>query len=184
MNTPIETADVQNIKEWTGDKQIVAKAFSPELYHQVTQFLFLEARLQDNNEYDAWESLWTDDGVYWLPANGANTDPEREMSIIYDNRSRIGLRIRQFKTDRRFTQTPASQLSRILGNIELQEDDGSEITVACNSIIFETNIGGDVVWGARCTYRLRRIDNGFKLAFKKVILTNNNKAINTISFLV
>ncbi|MGH7343256.1 MAG: nuclear transport factor 2 family protein, partial [Candidatus Rokuibacteriota bacterium] len=37
---------------------------------EIGQFLYREARLADEGEYDAWEALWTDDGVYWVPANG------------------------------------------------------------------------------------------------------------------
>ena len=58
----------------------------------VTRFIYREARLQDEHRYDEWESLWTDDGIYWVPANGDDGDPEKVMSIIYDNRSRIALR--------------------------------------------------------------------------------------------
>ena len=53
--------------------------------------LYGGALCQDEHQYEAWEALWTDDGVYWVPANGADIDPEQEMSIIYDNRSRIRL---------------------------------------------------------------------------------------------
>ena len=66
------------------------------LHHEVSQFIYREARLQDNHEYDAWEALWTNDGVYWIPANGEGGDPEQEMSILYDNRSRISLRVRSY----------------------------------------------------------------------------------------
>ena len=77
----------------------------------VTQFIYREARLQAEHRYDDWEALWTDDGVYWVPANGDGGDPEQEMSIIYDNRSRIGLRIRQYHTGKRFSQSPRSRTS-------------------------------------------------------------------------
>ena len=155
-----------------------------ELHHEVAQFLYREARLQDTHEYDAWEALWTEDGLYWAPANGENTDPEREMSLIYDNRSRIALRVRQLKTGRRHSQTPPSQLARIIGNIELLPASGDDIEVACNVQIFETNLRGDTMWAARCRYKLRRIGDELKMAYKKVALVNNNKAIYTISFLV
>ncbi len=72
-----------------------------QLLDEVTQWVYREARLQDEHRYDEWEALWTDDGIYWVPANGEGGDPEQEMSIIYDNRSRIALRIRQFHTGNR-----------------------------------------------------------------------------------
>lgn len=182
MTEAIAAPDI--LKEWTGKELSYASTFDHDLHHEVTQFLYREARLQDTHEYDAWESLWTDDGVYWVPANGTDTDPEREMSFIYDNRSRIALRIRQLKTGRRHSQTPPSQLARIIANVELLRSDGSEIAVACNSQIFETNQRGDTMWAARCVCKLRRVQGELKMAYKKVVLVNNNKAIYTISFLI
>jgi 3-phenylpropionate/cinnamic acid dioxygenase small subunit len=180
-----ETDDGPDIlKQWTGRGPAFAEKFDRDLYDEAARFLYREARLQDTHEYDAWENLWTDDGVYWVPANGSDTDPEREMSLIYDNRSRIALRIRQLKTGRRHSQTPPSQLARIIGNIELLRGEGSDIAVACNSQIFETNMRGDTMWAARCVYTLRRVAGELKMAYKKVVLVNNNKAIYTISFLI
>ena len=44
------------------------------LLDRVQAFIFKEARLQDEHQYEAWEALWTDDGVYWVPANGDSID--------------------------------------------------------------------------------------------------------------
>ena len=99
----------------------------------MAQFLYLEARLADTHDYDGWEALWTDDAIYWVPANGDDTDPEKEMSVLYDNRSRIGVRIRQLKTGRRHTQTPRSELARVISNIEIAEVRGPRWTCAPTS---------------------------------------------------
>lgn len=157
---------------------------APELREEVTQFIYREARYQDTHAYDAWEALWTDDGVYWVPANGENTDPETEMSFIYDNRSRIALRIRQLHTGKRHTQTPPSNLARVMSNIEFLEPDGEDIRVMANAMVFESNLRGDTVWATRNEYTLRRVDGELRMARKKVVLVNNDKAIFTLSFLI
>lgn len=150
----------------------------------VTQFIYREARLQDEHRYDEWEALWTDDGVYWVPANGDGGDPEQVMSIIYDNRSRIALRIRQYHTGKRFSQTPQSRLRRLVSNIEVHEDDGQELSVGCNMLIFENQTRGDVLWAARTEYRLRRVDGTLRMVRKKVNLVNNQDALYSMAFLV
>lgn len=154
------------------------------LLQEVSQFLYQEARLQDTHAYDDWEALWDDDAVYWVPANGEDTDPEREMSFIYDNRSRISLRIKQLKTGKRHSQTPPSKLARIISNIELLDAADSQIRVAANAMIFESNMRGDTVWAARNEYTLRRVGDVLKMSRKKVALVNNDKPIYTLSFLV
>lgn len=151
---------------------------------EVTRFIYREARLQDEHQYDEWESLWTDDGVYWVPANGDGGDPEKVMSIIYDNRSRIALRIRQYHTGKRFSQTPQSRLRRLISNIEVLEDDGQEISVGSNVLIFENQTRGDVLWAARTEYRLRREGSVLRMVRKKVSLVNNQDALYSMAFLV
>ncbi len=150
----------------------------------VTRFIYREARLQDEHQYDDWEALWTDDGVYWVPANGDDGDPEQVMSIIYDNRSRIALRIRQFHTGKRFSQTPQSRLRRLISNIEVLEDDGQELSVGTNVLIFENQTRGDVLWAARTEYRLRRVEGALRMVRKKVTLVNNADALYSLAFLV
>ena len=68
---------------------------------EIEQFLYAEARYADEHDYDAWEALWTDDAIYWVPAGGDLTDPSGQMSVIYDNRSRIATRLNQLRTGRR-----------------------------------------------------------------------------------
>ena len=155
-----------------------------QLLDEVTQWVYREARLQDEHRYDEWEALWTDDGIYWIPANGEGGDPEQEMSIIYDNRSRIALRIRQFHTGKRYSQTPKSRLRRVVSNIEILSDDGGELTVGSNALIFESHLRGDTLWAARNEYRLRREGNALKMAFKKVVLVNNQTALWSMAFLI
>ncbi|MFG1462944.1 aromatic-ring-hydroxylating dioxygenase subunit beta [Xanthobacter sp. DSM 24535] len=172
-------------KTFTGAAAPDLTALEPmALQHQVTQFLYKEARLQDTHAYDAWEALWTDDAIYWIPANGDDIDPDKQMSVLYDNRSRIGVRIAQLKTGRRHTQTPRSALARIVSNVELTEVLGNEVGVRANVIIYEDNLRGETVWAARNEYRLRMIDGIFRLVRKKVALVNNEKPIFTLSFLV
>lgn len=162
-------------------------AMSPEqrvVLEDVTQFIYREARLQDEHQYDEWEALWADDGIYWVPANGDDIDPENQMSIIYDNRSRIALRIRQYHTGKRYSQTPQSRLRRLVSNVELLSDDGREIVAAANALLFESQIRGDLLWASRNEYVLRREGEDLRMVRKKVMLANNHTALFSMAFLI
>ncbi|WBY03035.1 aromatic-ring-hydroxylating dioxygenase subunit beta [Ramlibacter tataouinensis] len=153
-------------------------------HHEISQFLFREARLQDEHRYEEWERLWTDDAIYWVPANGEGGDPEQVMSIIYDNRSRIGVRVRQFLTGKRFSQTPTSRLRRVIGNVEVLGEDGDEVRVGANMLVYESHRRGQVTWAARNQYLLRRTPDGWRMARKQVNLVNNDTSLVTLSFLI
>ena len=150
-----------------------------KLLNLVTRFIYREARLQDDHDYDAWEALWADDGIYWIPANGEGEDPDAEMSIVYDNRSRISVRIKQFKTGKRHSQTPVSRIRRVVSNIEILAGTQDEVRVTSNALVFESNTRGETVWASRNEYKLRRVDGDWRMALKKVILVNNDKALFT-----
>lgn len=155
------------------------------LLTEVTQFIYREARLQDTHQYDAWEALWTDDAIYWVPAGGATGgDPDENMSIIYDNRSRIALRVRQFHTGKRYTQIPQSSLVRVVSNIEITERNDGEVRVSCAAIVYESTRRGEVLWPSRNEYLLRNVGGEWKMALKKVVLAHNDKALLTMSFLI
>lgn len=156
---------------------------------EVEQFLFREARYADESDYDAWEALWTDDALYWVPANGADTDPRRQMSIIYDNRSRIRTRLKQARTGRRYAAAPTSNLRRALSNIEFlgsrtTSDGYVDIEVSANFFLIESRSRADHLWAGRVTYRIRRTEQGLRLSYKKVVLVDNEKPIPTMGFLI
>jgi benzoate/toluate 1,2-dioxygenase subunit beta len=150
---------------------------------EVDEFVYREARLADEGHYDEWESLWTEDGVYWVPANDDQIDPQTEMSIIFDNRSRIATRVKQLNTGKRHSQTPRSRLRRLISNIERSEADGA-IEVGANFIVYESRERGVTLWGGRVLYGLRRTEDGLRMARKTVLLANNDQPLPTMAFLI
>jgi 3-phenylpropionate/cinnamic acid dioxygenase small subunit len=157
-----------------------------ERLKEVEQFIYREARLQDELRYEEWEALWTDDAIYWVPANGDDIDPATQMSIVYDNRARIATRIKQLGTGKRHSQNPPSRLRRLISNVELLEDptgDG-DIVAGANFLIYESRERGLTLWAGRSEYRLRLGADGLTMAAKKVILVNNDRPLDTMSFLV
>ena len=60
-----------------------------DLEDRIQKFLYGEARLMDEHRYQEWLTLWTSDAVYWVPCGHEDTDPLRQVSIIYDNRAKL-----------------------------------------------------------------------------------------------
>jgi benzoate/toluate 1,2-dioxygenase beta subunit len=152
---------------------------------EVEQFIFREARLADEHDYDEWEELWADDAVYWVPFGSDDADPETQMSVIYDNRSRIATRIKQFKTGKRHAATPPPRVRRVVSNVELLGDGDDEISVGANFVAYESRERGITLWAGRVEYLLRRTPDGeLKMARKHVFLVNNDRPLDTLSFLI
>jgi benzoate/toluate 1,2-dioxygenase beta subunit len=151
-------------------------------------FLYMEARLADEARYAEWLGLWTDDGVYWVPATTDPTaTPDTHISHIYDNRARIDTRIKLLQTGHRYSQEPASLMRRLISNAEVTAGDGGELVAESNFVLAELSIQSRHEmhwWVGRVTHRLRRVDGELRMALKKVVLVNAAEPLPNMSFLI
>lgn len=152
---------------------------------EAEQFLYREARLADNHAYDEWEALWTDDAIYWVPAGGESaTDPTTQVSVLFDNRSRINTRVRQLKTGERHSQDPTSSVCRLISNIELIGEHDGDTVVGATGLVVESRERGTTYWVGRFEYRLRKLDGEVRMSWKKVTLVDRDQPLHTLSFLI
>jgi 3-phenylpropionate/cinnamic acid dioxygenase small subunit len=151
---------------------------------EVERFLFHEARLMDEHRYDDWLALWTlEDATYWVPANADDIDPRQNVSIIYDRSGQIRNRIRRLK-ETLWLKERALRLKRIVGNIVIEAENESEMTVSSNFILAELHRGAQTVWAGTTIHVLVATGESFKIKSKKVLLLNNNEALPNMLFLI
>jgi 3-phenylpropionate/cinnamic acid dioxygenase small subunit len=157
-------------------------------YRAAVEFVYREARLADEARYAEWLALWTDDGVYWVPATtDPGADPDKHISHIYDNRGRIETRIKLLQTGYRYSQEPASLMRRLVSNIEATAGEHGELIVESNFALAELAIQAKREmhwWVGRTTHRLRRVDGELKMCRKKVVLVNAAEPLPNLAFLI
>jgi len=156
-------------------------------YRAAVEFLYREARLADEARYAEWLALWTDDGVYWVPATiDPDADPDRHLSHIYDNRARLDTRVNLLQSGHRYSQEPASLMRRLVSNVEVARE-GGELVAESNFILAELAVqaGHEMHWWAgRATHRLRRVGDELRMSRKKVVLVNAAEPLPNLSFLI
>jgi 3-phenylpropionate/cinnamic acid dioxygenase small subunit len=157
-------------------------------YRAVVEFLHREARLADEARYAEWLALWTDDGVYWVPATtDPAADPGRHLSHIYDNHGRLETRIKLLQTGYRYSQEPASPMRRLISNIEVAPAEHGELVAESNFALAELAIQARREmhwWVGRATHRLRRVAGELRMCRKKVVLVNAAEPLPNLSFLI
>src|SRR4029453_1063419 len=149
-------------------------------------FLHLEARLADEGRYaegggrgahdrgarggarpgggrlpGGW-ALWTDDAVYWVPATtDPAADPDKHLSHIYDNRARLGARLKMRETRAPGSRAPPSLMPPLIGNVEVRDGERGELVTESNFILGELAVPARHEmhwWGGRATQRLRGVE--------------------------
>ena len=150
----------------------------------MTQFLYHEARLMDENRYREWFALWETDAVYWVPCNDDDIDPTRQVSIIYDDWGRIEQRVERLVSGSVLAQDPKPRMRRVVSNIEIEEGTSGEITTRSNFVLVLAKGDTQQMWGGRTIHQLRRTAAGFKIFYKKVMLVNADQEMPLLQFLI
>lgn len=104
---------------------------------RVQAFLFREARLLDDKQFEDWLQCYAPDAEYWVPSwdddNTLTSNPQNEISLIYyATRSGLEDRIFRIKTERSAASMPEPRTGHNLSNIEIVSQDGDLVTVRFN----------------------------------------------------
>lgn len=154
------------------------------LQHDVTQFLFHEARLMDTHAYDAWLALWHPDGLYWVPVNDDDADPEHSVCIIYERLPAIHDRLARLKGKFAHAQSPRSKLIRVISNIVIEERSDAGMTVASTFALGERRPGTLTHRFGRSRHRLALAEGRMLILEKKVMLLENDEPMPNMTFLI
>ena len=106
-------------------------------YEEICAFLYREARLLDDRQFEEWLSCYTEGCEYWMPAwtddDALSTNPQTEISLIYyANRGGLEDRVYRINTERSSASMPEPRTCHNLANIEIVESREGEIDVRYN----------------------------------------------------
>ncbi|MDR7418515.1 MAG: aromatic-ring-hydroxylating dioxygenase subunit beta [Armatimonadota bacterium] len=96
----------------------------PDVYHEITQFLYREAELLDSGRFDEWLDLLTDDITYHMPVRinrerGDYPDASEAMEHFSEDRVTLRLRVERLKTDFAWAEDPPSRTRRFVSNVRV-----------------------------------------------------------------
>lgn len=144
-----------------------------EALRGVEQFLFREARLLDERRFDAWLSLWTEEGRYWVPRHHGQADPFEQISLFWEDRMLRETRVRRLLNVRNWSQQPVTHSSRLVGNIQIEGLDASGHLIVRSSLQYteyrleQRQLAGTVHHKLAATE-----DGGWQVHLKRVDLVN------------
>ena len=154
-----------------------------ELIRRVESFLYEEARLMDDNDYQGWLDLFDTECTYWIPSNKEDLDPSLHISILYCDRLMLENHIKRLLDGKAFAQSPQSLTQRSVTNIVVSQS-GTSVEVKANFFVAELRGHNQNIHAGRSEYLLK--DNNTELCIqkKKVILLGLNEAQDNVTFLL
>ena len=152
-----------------------------ELRRQIEDFYYLEAELLDERKLREWFNLLTEDVRYWMPLR--HNTMERPSDVVEelskpgegyyfdDDIKSLKIRVERAYSKVAWAEVPPSRTRHLITNVRVKKDDGDEIEVHCNFLVYRTRMetDKDIFVGARQDI-LRRSDGSFKIARRTIIL--------------
>ena len=147
-------------------------------YQTICAFLYEEARLLDDREWDRWLTCYAKDVTYWMPAwdddDQLTADPQSQISLIYyPNREGLEDRVFRIKTERSGASTPEPRTSHNVTNVEVLEVRGNEIDVRYNFNTLNHRYKVTDQFFGTMFVTLREVDDRLLIASKKIVLKND-----------
>jgi ethylbenzene dioxygenase beta subunit len=169
----------------------VTAEIDAQLRHEVEQFLYLEARLLDDEAYADWLELLTEDFHYWVPGieNRGRKDPlgthtVGHMAYFDDTKLDLMRRVKRFTSDTAWSENPPTKQFHSITNVELAPAErADEVLVHSLTTVYRGRYEGtgDILYGRRQDL-LRRVDTTLRLARRTVLISHNtlqSKNLNT-----
>ena len=170
-----DTATIERTREGT--------TASLELTHALTQTLYREARLLDDEHYKAWTSMLAEDLHYHMP--GIETRYRRDttdqitdltrMAYYNDNLDEIKKRLSRLDTGTAWSEDPATRYTHIVTNVEVENTEkADEFRVFSNFYAYRNRnerdedslIGNRIdIW--------REAGGAYQLVKRRIILKHN-----------
>ncbi|OCP20578.1 MULTISPECIES: benzoate 1,2-dioxygenase small subunit [unclassified Ensifer] len=147
-------------------------------YDAICAFLYREARLLDDRQWDEWLTCYAPDVTYWMPAwdddDQLTEDPHSQISLIYYP-SRDGLEDRVFriKTERSGASTPEPRTSHNVTNVEVLQDRGDEVDVRYNFQTLNHRYKVTDQFFGTMFVTLQKSGDRLLIANKKIVLKND-----------
>jgi len=143
------------------------------------EFLFHEAQLLDTQRFEEWLALFTDDATYWVPLEQNQKDPHETSSLIYDDRTLLELRVKQFRHPRAHARAPLARTVHQVGNVVV-----NDLVVTSTLTVIEFRNEKQRLWAGLVEHQLRRERDSFRIARKRIDLVNSEGEIEGISILL
>jgi 3-phenylpropionate/cinnamic acid dioxygenase small subunit len=132
--------------------------------------------LLDQQKWSEWLELYAENAVFWVPAHlmsgGYTSKPELELNYIYIvGRAGLEARIVRLETNTSMASTPPPRTCHLVAGVTIDDANPQEIgALASWQVTSFDEQRGQRLRSASYAYRLRRADNSFVIARKKILL--------------
>lgn len=151
-----------------------------KLYNEVLEFLYTEARLLDDDDFEAWLELLAPDLRYVMPVRetvlAADGQGFSSFAAYYDeDLDSIRLRVARVQSAAYWAENPPSRTHRIVSNV-LVDQAGDEVLVTSSLVLLRSrwDLREPDLLSAKRHDTLRRLGGALRIARRQVLVDQTN----------
>ena len=145
------------------------------LLREIEEFLISELALLDDGDLAGWRDRFTEEGTYWAPARPEQENPLDEISLFYDDKNIMAVRVERLNQPRDHGRAPMPRTSHMISNLEIVaiDNNGDDLDVRARFHMLEYRPEMEQrSFGGLYEYKLVRAGDSFQIASKKATVIN------------
>ena len=167
------------------------------LKDEIEQFLYQEAELLDERQFEDWLDLLTEDIRYWMPMRRnvkfGELDREftregQDINWFDEGKDTLVRRVNQILTGVHWAEEPLSRICHSVSNVQVLKatpsvSQATEVNVKCRFMIYRNRVQTETDFLVRKREEvLRSVDGQWKIAQRKIILDQNVLLAKNLTF--
>ena len=158
-------------------------SYSPD---ELADFVYAEARLLDEQQFEAWLDLYAEDGHYWMPLEHEQTDPRLQPSLMYEDKMLLRVRVERLAGLRTYSQQPRSRSHHLLQRPSIEtaqpwhQPEQGQYALRAAFHYVETRLDQQTLYAGWAGYELSSSDQGLRIRQKRIDLVNCDASFRSI----
>lgn len=155
-----------------------------EVLNDVTAFIWNEADLLDHKGYQEWLKLWTEEGLYIVPAEFHTDDNyEDALNLAMDDAEMRSMRVQRLVGGESVSANGTGDTVRMVSRVKVLQVSEDLVVARCAMTLNELRHGKLVTYPADVEYQLQASEDGYRMVRKVVRLMHADSFLRTVSFI-
>ena len=149
--------------------------------HAVEQFLYRQAELLDAKRWQDYVDLFSEDGIYWMPARPEDTTWDGVPSIFAEDKNLMNVRMGRVQHPDAWSQRPLWGTNHVVGNV-IVERVAANGDVVAHSRFHMLELRRDNVrhFAGAYLHHLKKTRDGYRIKLQRVDMTNAQAAFDYV----
>jgi len=141
---------------------------------EIEQLLYRQAECLDARDWQGFIELFTDDGVYWVPADPSQTTGDGVPSIFYEDRNLMTVRMRRLGHPRAWSQKTEWGTNHLVSNVVIEKTDARTGDLVARSRFHMMEFRNDATrhFAGSYIHHLKKTRDGYRIKLQRVDMVN------------